>query len=294
MNKTRLFHSLVGLCLLCTGAWAQTASPPTRQPDNLIVAAYNIKFFKMPSQDLGRLAEVIQHFDVCGVQELQDEKEMASLRAALETKSGEKWGYVYSCYTKETPSISYREAYGVLYRRDRVELGDGLVGTLWDPESKIRNDPYMVSFRAKNFDFVYVLMHTRFNEGATGSRDTELAALGPLLAKKRKELPEKDIILAGDFNHPGTQESMKKMADAAGMSQLDEDPKTTLGGGPYDHFYATRNLTTEFVPGSCQALDVTTLIYGSISPTTLQQSKSHLSDHLPIFAVFNTDGVDDD
>jgi hypothetical protein len=47
-------------------AWSQTPELPARTDDNLIVAFYNIQWIGEKPHGVTKLAEIIQHFDVCG------------------------------------------------------------------------------------------------------------------------------------------------------------------------------------------------------------------------------------
>lgn len=58
------------------------------------------------------------------------------------------------------PGGRYHEVYAAVWRRDRVQLGDGIIGGFWDLEGDFRNDPYVVSFRRRNFDFSLILSLT--------------------------------------------------------------------------------------------------------------------------------------
>ena len=151
--------------IAATAAPAEAASPleddeklpaatvPDRTDDNLIVASYNIQFFGRSEHDNKKLAKVIQNFDVCGIQEVHDEREIPKLVKELEKQTDKDWGYTFGVRTHR-PGGDYHEAYGVVWRRDRVEMGDGVVGGIWDLEEAYRNDPYVAAFKRKGFDFV--------------------------------------------------------------------------------------------------------------------------------------------
>ena len=155
------------LLLICGVARAQTDEIPQRTDDNLIVASYNIKWLGNLPKDFDGLAEVIQHFDVCGIQEVKRESGVRELAEALKQKTGKEWGYVFGSRTAR-PGGTYHEAYGAVWRRDRVELGNGIVGGVWDRTEAHRNDPYLVSFKAGNFDFALLLVHTRWSDDPEG------------------------------------------------------------------------------------------------------------------------------
>ncbi len=72
----------------------------------------------------------MKHFDVCGMQEVKVEKDIIELTNALDNLTNEDWVYVFGVRTHR-PSGSYHEAYAALWRRDRVQLGNGLIGDIW-------------------------------------------------------------------------------------------------------------------------------------------------------------------
>ena len=279
-------------------AFAQTAEIPTRQDNNLIVAAYNIQWVGQKWHDYEKLAEVIQHFDVCGLIEVKSEKSLQDLAKVLKEKTGKEWGFVYGVRTHLPPS-TYHEAFGVLWRRDRVQLS-GLVGGVWDYEEAFRNDPYIVSFRRGNFDFAMLLVHTRWDSGSTVNRAKEVKMIAEQVNWMQSFLDERDFLVAGDFNYKGTHDHMKPLSEKAGLVQLDDDPKSTYrtdGTGfssSYDHIYVLEVETSEYVSGSSNTLHTAKVAYGNDDPDTMKKARSKLSDHLPVFAVFKVDGEDDD
>lgn len=298
MNR-RLSAALAFLfLLLASGAAADGYGVPRRTDDNLIVASYNVKWLGQSEHDLSKLALVIQHFDVCGIIEVKREAAVRALAVELDRLTGRKWGYCYGVRTNR-PKGSYREAYAVLWRTDRASLGNGIVSNVWDPDEIFRNDPYAVSFFSGNFDFTLLLAHTRWEADEEGSREGEIGGLIAQRSFFAGFLEEKDIIVAGDFNYSGTAVAMARFAEAAALSQIDPNLATTFkndGGGylsPYDHIFISMECAAEFT-GESGVLDSTLLVYGDRSAESMKRSKSELSDHLPVWAVFSTVMEDDD
>ena len=304
MCRPIVLSVLLGGLAVSAPALAQTGSVPQRTDDNLIVAAYNIQWLGQKTHDLDKLATVIQHFDVCGIIEIKAESALPALVEALETKTGKDWGYTFGTRTHRPNARyhthRYHEAYGAVWRRDRVQLGDGLIGGIWDLEEAFRNDPYVVSFKRRGFDFSLILVHTRWSDDEEGSRANEVAMLAHQLDWMQSFLPEEDILLAGDFNYSGTAEVMVKLAQNADLFQLDANPKSTFKtdgsayANSYDHIYAPNGRTEHEWLNICETLDVTELVYGGMSPAEMLAAREELSDHLPVFAVFDVSKSDDD
>ncbi len=301
MTTRSLALATMLLAVFPGSALTQTTQIPARTNDNLIVAAYNIQWLGQRQHDNALLAQVIEHFDVCGIIEVKDEREVAALVAALEQRTGQDWGYVFGVRTHR-PGGRYHEAYAAVWRKDRVELGDGIVSGIWDMEEAFRNDPYIVSFKRREFDFALLLVHTRWSNDAEGTRAGEVAMLAEQLSWMSDFLAEGDFLLAGDFNYAGTRQEMQDMAEAAGLVQLDADPRSTIrrvGSGytnsRYDHIYAPEGtFNREFVANSSNTVDVIRLVFGNVNQTNTRRARSELSDHLPIFAVFDVSLQDDD
>ena len=275
---------------------------PERTDDNVIVASYNIKWIGQTKHDFKKLAKVIANFDVCGIIEVKKENAIAELTRQLEILTNKDWGYTYGFRTTN-PAGNYYEAYAAIYRRDRVQLGDGIISNICDPKEAYRNDPYVVSFKRGNFDFAIFLVHTRWSNDDDGTREKEVQEIAAQVEFFQKVTKERDLLIMGDFNYPGTSTVMKEMANDIAFVQCDLDPLTTFKkdcsayANAYDHIYVSKKKTAgnkEYIEGSAQAFDVTHYIYGNNSTSSMKKSKSDLSDHLPVFAVFKTNLRDDD
>lgn len=272
---------------------------PERTDDNLIVATYNIQFFGRNVHDNAKLAKVIQHFDICGIIEIHNEKELPKLVKELEKLTGKDWGYTFGVRTHR-PGGSYHEAYGAVWRRDRVEIGDGVTGNIWDLEEIYRNDPFLVAFKRKNFDFVMALIHTRWTDDVEGTRREEVLGIAEHIYWMKSFITERDAIICGDYNYPGTSQVMEQLKIEANLEQLDKDPKTTFkldGEGfasSYDHMLVPKGQATEYIADSCRALNVVKIAYDEENPMTRRMARRELSDHLPVFAIFDVSGDQDD
>ena len=232
---------------------------------------------------------------------VKDEDEVAKLVQVLNSTSRpeEKWGYAFGVRAHR-PHGSYHEAYAVVWRKDRVELGNGVVGGVWDAEEAFRNDPYLVSFKRNNFDFTMMLVHTRWSNDADGTRANEVAMVAEQIVWLQGFLSERDYIVMGDFNYSATAKAMQDMATTAELVRVDPNDKSTFKSNfsayasPYDHIFLTEGVMNEYIAHSAQVLDTTKLLYGANSIANMKLSNKELSDHLPVFAVFKTSGADDD
>ena len=186
MRRGKWFPLLASLLfwIASLDARALTNVPPSRDPNNVIVAFYNIKWFGKTPRNIEKLARVIQHFDICSVLEIKNERVLKNLVRELEALTSHRWGFVFGVRTHR-PGGRYHEAFGVIWRKDRAELGHGLVGGVWDREEVFRNDPYLTAFKAGAFDFSPVLhphslvRRRRRHSKRRGGRHTETTRLSP-------------------------------------------------------------------------------------------------------------------
>ena len=291
------------ICIVFAGvSFAKHYGVPERTEDNIVVASYNINFPGQSTHDLGKLAKVIKNFDVCGILDFKDETEVAKLAAALNSETGKEWGYVFGIRTHR-PYGNNHEAYAAVWRKDRAQLENGVISNPWDKEEEYLNDPFVVSFKRKMFDFILILVHIRSSDDSDGTRANEIRKLTEQINSLRSNLKERDFILAGSFYYSGTDQNMVEMADAADLIQIDPNAKSTIKNiskrskeysSSYDHIYISKNDTTEFISGQSKVLDATKLIYSNKTERNLKRSKKELSDHMPVWATFVVSREDDD
>ncbi|MAG66157.1 hypothetical protein FJN13_14565 [Alteromonas mediterranea] len=292
-----LFFITFFTLFLTTSALADYKTQILKQDNqsNLIVASYNIKWFQHANQSYEMLAQVISNFDICGIVELKDEKALRSLVGQLnkQSESQRGWGYAFGMRTHR-PNGKYYESYGVVWDRDIVELGNGIISNVWDYNEDFRNDPFMVSFDWRGIDFTLILIHTRWSDDSDGTREGEVNAIANYIRYLRGFLPEEDIILAGDFNYSTDKTPIKKMLKKAGLYQLTSDDNTTIGKetlyiSSYDHIFATESMMRWIKEKSGHAFDATAFVYGDRTEETMKISKRQLSDHIPVFIELNRD-----
>lgn len=294
----RILVSAFLFTLIAATVNADGYSVPQRTDSNLIVASYNIKWFGQSKHDLQKLAQVIQYFDVCGILEVKDEGVIRLLVDQLNHLTAKRWGYSYGVRTRR-PKGSYYETYAVVWRTDRVVIGNGIISNIWDVDETYRNDPYIVSFYSGRFDFIFMLVHTRWESDEEGSRSEEVKHLAEQVSFLEGFLDERDIILAGDFNYSGNVDVIKEFELASSFSQIDPNLQSTFKNDytgyneSYDHIFINGMHTIEF-NGESGVLDSTALVFGDNSAENMKKSKEELSDHLPVWAIFNTTTPDDD
>lgn len=174
-----------------------------REPNSLIIGSWNIKHF-----DGGRLrlnesyhyiAEIIDHFDICAIQEVKDMRAMRRLKNLL----GPNWDFFVNDQTTGSAGNNERMAY--FYNRNKVRFRN-LIGELVFPLDELLNGeqpsrtPFFASFQAGWFKFTICSAHI-VSEDKPGrpTRQQEIALIGKTL-KKRAEREKEVHIFTGDFN----------------------------------------------------------------------------------------------
>jgi deoxyribonuclease-1-like protein len=280
-------------------AFPALAVPPTTtvaEPDagNLIVASFNVKFFSENRQDVGRVAQVVRHFDLCGIIEPRSDKVMFELESALETLTGANWMFVASHPTGLSTS-TYQERFAYIWRTDRVQLNSGQVGNVRDRNDIHRHEPYTAFFKSGDFDFACMLIHTRWTP--EDKREQEARRLREDFRALHRLTDERDIILMGDFNYDDDDAEMECITSLIGVRNLEpHDVATTIGSdgsyidSHYDHIYVFGE-TTEWT-GQSGAFYFVPVVYPN--PADRDKALGEISDHLPVWAEFATDTGDDD
>jgi hypothetical protein len=129
------------------------------------------------TEDFVTLAGLHQRFDVCVV-------------------IGVGWDPCLGVRTHR-PHGDYNNAYGAVWREDRVDLGSRLSLGTWDRTEGCRSDPLLVSFKRRSFEFTMVLLHTRWTNDEDSPRANEVKTLGELIPWHRSSPREKDLVLGG-------------------------------------------------------------------------------------------------
>lgn len=264
--------------------------PPARTPHNLVVGFYNIQWFGRLPHDLQQLAKVINTFDICGIVEIAKVSELVKLTEVLNdlTPAGGEWGYAHGVRTAR-PGGTYYETFGVVWRRDRVQLGDGVISIIWDRDEVFRNDPYLASFRWRQLGFTMVLLHTRWSDDSAGTRAGEVVGIGKQLTGLANQLEHTNFLLAGDFNYEPNDPIMRQLARRHRLVLRTPHLPTTFRGdflgysSCYDHLYTLKGSTLDGAVRSQGVMDVTYFLHGELTPVTLAKTRRELSDHLPIW-----------
>ena len=127
------------------------------------------------------------------------------------------------------------------------------MGNVADFQDVFRHEPYIASFRAGNFDFRFLLLHTRWT--TEPERAQEVGRIAELFRFFQGLTAEKDLVLAGDFNYSHGSAKMQPIKGLPNLRNLIPlGTKSTLKSGSegfsawYDHIYVDRVATRRRPP----------------------------------------------
>lgn len=175
----------------------------TRKPNSLILGSWNIRHFDGGRPRLREsfhyIAEIIDHFDICAVQEVKDIESVERLVKLL----GGNWDFFINDSSGSGRGNHERMAF--LYNKNRVSFRN-LIGELVFPQDalpggeQIGRTPFFAAFQAGWFKFTLCSSHIVFEE-AQGRplREDEIGVIARLLKSRARDTEEVHIFL-GDMN----------------------------------------------------------------------------------------------
>ena len=246
---------------------------PIRTLDSsLIIGTWNIrdfdnnKFRNGPRrrESLQYIAEIISSFDVCAIQEINEDLEPLEEVIRL---LGKDWQYIATDVT-QGPSGN-RERMAFVYDTRKVKFRN-IAGEIVLPKHKLLPDeqqfartPFIVSFQAGWFHFSICTVHIYFGQNSKNSdgykrRVSEIDFIAKELAKRAKRDGE-NYILLGDFNIKNPiDETMQALTSAGFILPPELFPSNVLGNKYYDQiaFQTKKDEVTFLSAGAFNFSDV--------------------------------------
>lgn len=278
---------------------------PTPTPNNICppdvssgeskikIGAFNIQIFgenKMSKNDIMEvLAKIAREYDVILVEELRDTEGKVTpfyLEKINESFGCQKFAFVQSARLGRSSS---KESYAYFYNQTKVkEINDYVYN---DANDKFEREPYIATFKSKNFDFTLVGIHTK-----PDNAKQEIADLNTVVSETLAANPdEKDIIVMGDFNADGSYFNENDNTNPFKASKyswvISNDMDTMVKTNwTYDRIVMTNStLNHEYIPHSASVF-----YYDQKYGITDKNFVADVSDHYPVYAEFRTDLNDDD
>lgn len=217
VSEVEQLRATAGLLRLKTALEKEV--PKKTISENLLIATWNIREFDSKNygyrseEALYYIAEIIDHFDVVAVQEVNED-----LRALNRVKTilGFSWKVVFSDVTEG--SLGNNERLVFLYDSRKLFF-TGLAGEIiippqkvegengkrtYEPATQLARTPLILGLRTSWFKFMISTVHMVYGKGLSDDprRVKEIRLLSDFLAKRTrdKNTHSKNMILLGDFN----------------------------------------------------------------------------------------------
>jgi len=291
-----------------------------RSPDSLIVASWNIRAFDggRPRRDESYhyIAEIIDHFDICAIQEVKPD--LAPLKRLVELL-GKNWSYFVSDVTDGSAGNSERMAF--LYNENKVSFRH-LIGEIVLPKNslvdgqaatasnQIARTPFFASFQADWFRFTLCSSHITFAKNEF--REQEIATITKILATRAKKEDEVYIFL-GDMNIESPDDATMTALTKNGFTAPLFGATNLAGGNHFDQLaFTSENIKTNLQRHGC--FDWRSAIYKKDERSHYKKIAEkmrgrpyakwneaiyrgwttwEMSDHMPIWVELKTDYSDD-
>ena len=291
-----------------------------RRPNSLIIGSWNIRHFDGGRRRLAEsyhyIAEIIDHFDICAIQEVKDLEAMERLMKLL----GPNWDFFVNDSSGGGRGNHERMAF--VFNRNRVRFRN-LIGELVLPKGVLPGDeqigrtPFFASFQAGWFRFTLCSAHIVFEEVADRPlREDEIRAIARILCGRAKETDEVHILL-GDMNIEARDDAGFKALTDNGFVVPDVGPTSLSGSKHYDQiaFAGPQDVThllghgvirwqdQVFIDAEVDAYEMTARAIRDKPNTGKPYSnwareygswRTHeMSDHLPVWIEIEVDYSDD-
>ena len=235
-------------------------------------------------KDMVALACIASHFDLLGLEEVEDPQGVLDLEQGLEALTGESW----SSHVSDHPvgNANGMEFYGYVWRDAEVSLITPR-GFYDDPGDLIKREPYGADFRMGAFDFTYVLFHLQYGQ-TVATRRFEASQLANVYAYfQARNGSESDVLIGGDFNLAADDSAFTLIGVDRITFVTDPEQSTSIGTGglahSFDNIFYSSTFTRELVGSG--AHDYTMANWAEVLET--------VTDHVPVWAAFDTSTDDD-
>ncbi len=233
------------------------------------------------------IIDVLQKYDITAIQEVQDVS--LALPGELIDKLNEPDLNYNVVSSNRLGRGNRKEQYLFVYNEDRIDYVVNTSGYSTESNDEYTREPFFAQFRAGNFDFYLMTIHTK-----PDSVHKEVPALKDAYLELQSNTPEEDdIIFLGDFNAKppyATVHSYIAMDSIATIHTIVftiNEATNTKGGELYDNIIFQSNYTSEYADSS--GVYSFWLDYG-----LTQDEGFQISDHQLVWATFYLPNQDDD
>jgi hypothetical protein len=166
--------------------------------DTISIATFNIRIFSNNSRDdeeLYQICNLFKEFDFIAIQEVRDTQILDRTVSLLKNQFNLNYNYLASDRVGMERS---KEIYAYLYRTDKVKPLKNF-GLYHDAEDHFIREPFVAMFKAGEFDFYAINMHS-ISGDIVGVRRFEAKNLARVYAVGQSRDIENDVLLMGEYN----------------------------------------------------------------------------------------------
>lgn len=264
------------------------------EAETVKIAAFNIQIFGQAKSQKQNVMEILtkiaREFDIVLIQEIRDASEQTTPNFVekINQMEGPDYGFIRSERLGRTTS---KEAYAYVYNTETIQFIQGSDYVYNDVNDVFEREPYIAGFKAGNFDFVLVGIHTKPDDAYN-----EIGNLSLVVSSIQTANPnEKDIIVMGDFNADGTyfdEDDNSNPFKASNFKWLILNDMDTMVKTDYTYdriVVLDATFNHEYDPSTAQVFYFDQ-VYGLNNQTFV----SEVSDHYSVFAQYKTNLLDDD
>ena len=206
-------------------------------------------------------------------------------RTALMLKNRFNLDYRYLA-SKKVGTERVKEIYVYLYRADKVKAVKNF-GVYPDPEDDFIREPFIAMFKAGNFDFYVINIHSIYGDSVSERRD-EAKKLAGVYAVVQRQDSENDVLLMGDFNLGPDDSGFESLKAIPNMIYINGKLPTSIKDKLYDNIWFQSHFTKEFT-GTYGIIKFDEVLFGNDD----KKASLMISDHRPLWAEFETSADDD-
>jgi endonuclease/exonuclease/phosphatase family metal-dependent hydrolase len=212
-----------------------------RRPNSLIIGSWNIRAFDdgllRMDESYHYIAEIIDNFDVCAVQEVKSDLKPVRRLAKL---LGPNWDYFVSDVSEVKGGNNERMAF--FYNTNRV-LFRNLIGKVVLPRDElvdgeqVARTPFFASFQAGWFKFSLCSAHIIYGDNLA-LRASEITAVTDALVRRSKKEDQVHVFL-GDMNIEKKDDIVMQALKDSKMDVPDFGPTNMSGNRYFDQMAFT-------------------------------------------------------
>ena len=234
----------------CKGMPESVAAIQSDSEQEITIASWNLKNLGQKKLNdparMNVIVSVLKKYDIIAIQEVQDVSLALPNELIAKINTG---GGNYKVVVSDRVGRGHRkEQYLFVYDDDVVDFIPGTTGYGIEPNDEFAREPFYAMFRAGDFDFYLMTIHTDPDDVAV-----EIPALKVAYVDLQYNTPdEDDIILLGDLNAKapgvaaGSYITMDSIALIPNIVFTIKEETNTRGGRSYDNIIFQGNYTTEY------------------------------------------------